>query len=206
MGNRVLDHDGSRHQRHPVILIPALVTFWAAFAPANAQDSATTGLFQMKKQTQSDIQENILNPILGAGRSSVLVDMEILVIQDTQSGSRSGSGLARRYKSSSPHEEPVRGTDDFDQDIGPDLTLHASTAAPAPKSFNLREQNSRQIKTMDESRSRVKIELANLRVSVLHDAGLPAGALAAARKTLLAVYGKTLSPDRLKLIPIAFAR
>src|SRR5882724_11119232 len=83
-------------------LATAVLTAGLAASAWAAVDAPDLGLLQeqnrIKRESEEKIQKNVLDPILGAGNAMAFVDVEMEVKIENEEATRSGMGLAEKYR------------------------------------------------------------------------------------------------------------
>ncbi|MBI4676143.1 MAG: tetratricopeptide repeat protein [Elusimicrobia bacterium] len=157
----------------PYMVMMAFVAAAAAAGGGSGIQSPDLGLLQeqnrIKAESESKIQRDILDPMLGEGKAKVFVDVEMEVKIEREEAKRSGLGLAERYKEKQGAQKGL-GAD----------TLYVLPGIPKPKTISqglstdkpesLLARQSEQTKGIEEERYAQKPVFKRMEVKVLHDA------------------------------------
>jgi len=141
----------------------------AVAASVNAPDlSLLAEQNRIKQESEAKIQNDILDPILGKGAAIPFVDVEMEVKVESEESTRSGMGLAERYR------EKV-GL----QQHGGMQTTFVLPGIPQPKTISAgkdpqkpdaaQAQQAQQLKGVQEQRYAVKPVFKKLGVTIIHD-------------------------------------
>src|SRR5579883_2768427 len=158
--------------------IPAVIALWAlagALPALGAVPAPDIGLLQeqnrIKNESEAKIQNDILDPILGKGQAVPFVDVEMEVKVESEESTRSGMGLAEKYR------EKIAGANSAGMQ-----TVEVMPGIPKPKTItgngppqkpeSASAQQAQQIKGIQEERYAVKPVFKKLGVTVIHDEGV----------------------------------
>jgi hypothetical protein len=168
------------------VLLPFLaLTAWA-------EDESLMTIHRIETETADRIQTRVLDPILGAGQSSVFVRLALGAKRQYELSDRAGEGRLMTVKTKTGIEVSTAGAFGFDSD--------PSWQVP---NGDKQIQESRQTKGAKEERIALSMSYSGFHLTILHDTKVPAGKLAAVRSALLAVY-KSEKLD-LKFHPVEFS-
>ena len=154
-------------------LIAALL-FWApstrtAFAGLVAPDLA---LLQeqnrIKADSESRIQHDVLDPILGKGKASPFVDVEMEIKAESEESMRSGMGINEKYKEKAPAPAGGMQTTFVLPGIPKPKTITQQKETPE-KPEQSQAQQAQQVKGVQEQRFAVNPVFKRMQVTVIHD-------------------------------------
>ncbi len=134
----------------------------------------------MRRETETKIKKEILDPILGADKSFVFADVELEVIAKKAEQTKEGLGVIQKYK------EKKGGANNPDTDFllpgipKPKSVLGAENKRPEAASG----QQAQQAKNVQEIRYGVETEITRFQLTVIHDETLPKDTLKIARDRL----------------------
>lgn len=182
-----------------LLLIPFLAL------AARADDESLTAIHRIETETADRIQAKVLDPILGAGQSSVFVRLRLDVKRTLELSDRVGDGQATKItvknqlsiSTAAKTKDPE--SDQFDGFGFSDFPKPPYQAASSQR----RTQESRQTKGVKEERITISNQFPAFRLVILHDVNVPPGKRANVRSALLAVY-KSENLD-LKFHPVEFS-
>lgn len=194
--------------------VRTILLFAAAFAPrANAAVVAPDiGLLQeqsrIKRESEEKIQKDVLDPILGKGMASAFVDVEMEIKVESEESTRSGMGLAERYRERMGMQKSAGMQTTFVlPGIPKPKTVAGNQGPERPESSQA--QQAQQIKGVQEERYAVKPVFKRLGVTVIHDEGVlrekPQVDLVRAR-IVDAMSQYQLSPDQVVFRPTQFKK
>lgn len=155
----------------------AVLLVWSA-APGPAAAGVVSpdlGLLQeqnrIKKDSEEKIQKDVLDPILGKGKASAFVDVEMEVKLESEESSRAGMGIAEKYKEKSPAARGGMQTTFVLPGIPKPKTITQGPEAP-DRPEQAQAQQAQQMKGVQEERFAVKPVFKRLQVTVIHDDGV----------------------------------
>lgn len=173
-----------------LMLMPLLSAIsWGAY------DSVLT-LDRVEAEVTDRIQTGVLNPILGAGKSSAFVKLTLAVKTEVEDSRRSGEGAARTRIAASPSVTASSGS--FSG-----FALDLSTAPRAGDGE--RTQESRQTKGLTNERTAVLREFEAFKIVILYDENILPKALDDVRRALLAIYGPELKIGDIRFQSASFS-
>ena len=204
----------------------ALLVSLVSAGPCRAQEGdSPTPVIQAENHAADDIQRKILDPILGADRSSVFVRLSLTVIHTENSSKQSGSGMAKKFKRKSDAVAASTGSltsdriftdfgfeDDREEDGAKRAELAASEASGGSAGAAQTAGMAAHSQTAEQSRANFvssttwRTDAAEFRVSVLYDRDIPAAEIDLARQALLDVYAGQLDAKSLRFIPTRFRK
>ena len=132
----------------------------------------------MRRETETKIKKEILDPILGADRSFVFADVELEVIAKKAEQTKEGLGIIQKYK------EKGMGQTNPDTDFllpgipKPRSVLGGENKRPEAATG----QQAQQAKNVQEIRYGLETEITRFQLSVIHDETLPKEAVKLARE------------------------
>jgi len=153
---------------------------YAADAPDNPlmETSLLEKQDSLRRETETKIKKEILDPILGADRSFVFADVELEVIAKKAEQTKEGLGIMQKYK------EKGSGADSPDTDFilpgipKPRSVLGGENKRPEAASG----QQAQQAKGVQEIRYGVETEITRFQLTVIHDEALQPAAVKLARE------------------------
>lgn len=156
----------------PALLVGALALFGAGSRAFGEARTADIGLLQeqarIKAESEQKIQTAVLDPIVGKGNAMVFVDVEMEVKIESEESTRSGMGLAEKYKEKQGMAQKAGMQTTF---VMPGIprpkTISANAAPERPESATA--QQAQQIKGVQEERFAIKPVFKRLGVTVMHD-------------------------------------
>lgn len=168
-----------------LVLLPLLaLTTWA-------EDDSLMTIHRLETETADRIQARVLDPILGAGQSSIFVKLKLEVKREYAYDDRSAEGQSTKIKSKTElvvaTTTSTANTSENDS-LFKSFGLDNSTIPPFQPNLEKRTQEARQSKGVKEERFTVSKRYTEFTVVILHDAKVPAGKLAGVRSALLASY------------------
>ncbi len=124
---------------------------------------------RVKQESEAKIQEDVLDPILGKGAAIPFVDVEMEVKVESEESTRTGMGLAERYREKQSMQAKAGMQ-----------TTYVLPGVPTPKTISSGDKNppkpdaaqatqAQQIKGVQEQRFAVKPVFKKLGVTVIHD-------------------------------------
>ena len=149
----------------------------AAAAPDYMGASLIEKQDSMRRETETKIKNEILDPILGANKSFVFADVELELIAKKAEQNKEGVGIIQKYK-----EKPAsQGGADTDF-ILPGIPKPKSVLGGDNKRPEAAQgQQAQQAKGVQEIRYGVETEINRFQVTVIHDDALPKDAVKLAR-------------------------
>lgn len=188
-------------------LIPILVVLLGA--PAHAtEDSLLWVLHRIKSETESKIQHNVLDPVMGRGRAYVFADLEFDLERTFKKSSRTGSGYASKRQSPAVPDDLFAA---FGAPAGkepkkpPEGKKKKEEAKPDPW-IKEQSQRSQQVKSDEQHWVHMEWAPSRFEIHILHDRAASPAEIASIRDILLSVYGRTLKPDKIRLTPVELAK
>ena len=153
---------------------------YAADAPDNPlmETSLLEKQDSLRREAETKIKKEILDPILGADRSFVFADVELEVIAKKAEQTKEGLGIMQKYK------EKGAGADSPDTDFilpgipKPRSVLGGENKRPEAASG----QQAQQAKGVQEIRYGVETEITRFQLTVIHDETLQPAAVKLARE------------------------
>ncbi|HCC46609.1 MAG TPA: hypothetical protein DEQ38_00585 [Elusimicrobia bacterium] len=132
----------------------------------------------LRRETETKVKKEILDPILGADRSFVFADVELEVISKKAEQTKEGMGVMQKYKEKGGSDDNVET--DF---ILPGIPKQRSVLGKDNKPPEAAQgQQAQQAKGVQEVRYGVETEITRFQLTVIHDEGLPAAAVKLARE------------------------
>lgn len=157
-----------RRTAWPVLLVAALSGAAAAFAAVQAPD---IGLLQeqnrIKQESEDKIQNEILDPILGKGNAMAFVDVDMEIKVESEESTRSGMGLAEKYKEKQGDKTAGMQTTYVMPGIPEPKTITAQATPERPEAASA--QQAQQVKGIQDQRYAVTPVFKKLGVTVMHD-------------------------------------
>lgn len=159
-------------------LIAALLLF--APGPARAQNVMDVSVMErqdgLRREAENKIKNEILDPILGEGKSFVFADVELEVVSKKAEQTKEGKGIIQKYK-----EKGATNSQDMDFLMPgipkPKSVLGGESKRPAAA----QGQQAQQGKGATETRYGVKTEITRFQVTVIHDLNISSETLTLAR-------------------------
>lgn len=156
------------------LILSAVLLAGAASYAAAADRDGLRDVYDICADTESKIQTQVLDPILGMGRAYVFLEAGAELVSSAERESKSGRG--KMHKAQAKAEEGKGADKDA-----------------------MQEQTASQEKNSSEARRSLRMELSGMKLRILHDSSVPAKALKEVKEALLALY-----PGRLKAGDIVF--
>ena len=134
----------------------------------------------MRRETETKIKKEILDPILGADRSFVFADVELEIISKKAEQNNDRLGVIQKYK------EKGSGQNTADTDFilpgipKPRSVLGADNTRPSAALG----QQAQQAKAVQETRYGLETEITRFQLTVIHDETLPKDAVKLARERI----------------------
>jgi flagellar motor switch protein FliG len=149
------------------------------------QEGMDTSLMEkqdsMRREVETKVKREILDPILGADKSFVFADVEMEVIAKKAEQTKEGVGVIQKYKEKQGGDEQGAGTDFILPGIPkPKSVLNKDNNAKRPEAAQ--GQQAQQAKGVQEIRYGLETEVTRFQLTVIHDDQLPAAALKLARE------------------------
>lgn len=172
-------------------LFAALALVMSLWTPRVAAQSAAlsnpmmeTSLMQkqdsMRREAETKVKKEILDPILGADRSFVFADVELEVITKKAEQSKEGLGVMQKYKEKGASDEAA--DTDF---ILPGIPKPRSVLGGENKRPEAAQgQQAQQAKGVQEIRYGLETEITRFQLTVIHDEQLAAASIALARERI----------------------
>ncbi|MDA8131674.1 MAG: tetratricopeptide repeat protein [Elusimicrobia bacterium] len=150
-------------------------------AGAPAQEDMGTSLMQkqdsMRREVETKIKKEILDPILGADRSFVFADVELEVIAKKAEQSKEGLGVMQKYKEKGAGQEAADTNFILPGIPKPRSVLGGDNKRPEAA----QGQQAQQAKGVQETRYGLETEITRFQLTVIHDETLPADTIKLAR-------------------------
>lgn len=190
-----------------LVLLPFIaLTAWA-------EDESLTTIHRIETETADRIQTRVLDPILGAGQSSVFVKLRLEVKREYEYSDRSGEGRSTKMRSkmeigvgttmvASPFQEVTEAFSGFGFS-GTPTHLKAANVPWQESSEQKQNQEASQTKGVKEERYAMWTYHKDFRVIILHDAKVPQSKLSSVRSALLAIY--KLEYPKIDFHPVEFS-
>ncbi|PIU19415.1 MAG: hypothetical protein COT18_07645 [Elusimicrobia bacterium CG08_land_8_20_14_0_20_59_10] len=162
-------------------LISILLLF--APGPARAQNAMDVSVMErqdgLRREAETKIKTEILDPILGEGKSFVFADVELEVVSKKAEQTKEGKGIIQKYK-----EKGATNSQDMDFLMPgipkPKSVLGGESKRPAAA----QGQEAQQAKGATETRYGVKTEITRFQVTVIHDLNISSETLTLARSRI----------------------
>ncbi len=185
--------------------LAALLVWAPALRPASAAIVAPDlTLLQeqhrIKTESEDKIQREILDPILGKGKAAPFVDVDMEVKAESEESTRSGMGVAEKYKEKAPAARGGMQTTFVLPGIPKPKTITAQQSPEKPEQSQA--QQAQQIKGVEEQRYALNPVFKRLQVTIIHDDGVldpvkDALRLALVRNRIVDAMGQyKLQPDQ----------
>ena len=161
-----------------LLLAALLASLPALVASQNMDSSLMEKQDAMRRETETKVKKEILDPILGADRSFVFADVELEVIAKKAEQTKEGLGVIQKYK------EKGGGANNPDTDFllpgipKPKSVLGAENKRPEAASG----QQAQQAKNVQEIRYGLETEITRFQLTVIHDETLAKEAVKLARE------------------------
>ena len=126
---------------------------------------------RIKAESEAQIQKDILDPILGKGKAAPFVDVEMEVKLESEESTRSGMGVAEKYKEKAPGPKGGMQTTFVLPGIPKPKTITQGPETP-DRPEQSQAQQAQQMKGVQEERFAVKPVFKRLNVTVIHDDGV----------------------------------
>ncbi len=123
---------------------------------------------RIKAESEARIQNDVLDPILGKGKASPFVDVEMEVKAESEESTREGMGIAEKYKEKNPAASKGMQTTFVLPGIPKPKTITQQAENPE-KPEQSSAQQAQQIKGVQEQRFAVNPVFKRLQVTVIHD-------------------------------------
>ena len=131
--------------------------------------------------TESKIQVQVLDSLLGRGKAFAFLEMKAEVKANSEEEGKSGEGELISEGEASEAKTEKEGKE------------------------KKQKQSARQIKKSAEEKTVLRLELRAMKLRLLHDASLSPEALKAVKETLLALYPEKLKSEDIAFVPAVFA-
>jgi tetratricopeptide (TPR) repeat protein len=179
----------------------------SSFAAIVAPDLA---LLQEQNRIKSDseqrIQHDVLDPILGKGKASPFVDVEMEVKAESEESTREGMGINEKYKEKAPAASGGMQTTFVLPGIPKPKTITSQKETPE-KPEQSQAQQAQQIKGVQEQRFAVNPVFKRMQVTVIHDDTVlkePAQVELVRARIVDAMGQYKLAPDQISFRPTKF--
>lgn len=171
-----------------IVLTAALLS--GLFPPARGQENpgaadAGAGLSVIEKQdalrreTETKIKREILDPILGEGKSFVFADVELEIIARKSDQSREGLGVMQKYKEKGGQDAEKQESEFLLPGIPKPKSVMGGRSGPPAAATGQQAQQSQGIQ---ETRYGAETEINRFQVTVIHDETLAPEPVALARE------------------------
>jgi len=159
-----------------------LAVLFALPVPLASQVGMDSSLMEkqdsMRRETETKVKKEILDPILGADRSFVFADVELEVIAKKAEQNKEGLGIIQKYKEKGSGQGSNADTDFLLPGIPkPRSILGGDNKRPEAASG----QQAQQAKNVQEIRYGLETEITRFQLTVIHDETLPKEAVKLAR-------------------------
>lgn len=177
-----------------IIVCPLLAVLCAAPGPLRGADTMDVSLLEkqdsLRREVETKIKEEILQPIMGPGKSYVFVDLELEIIARKAEQTKEGLGIVQKYK-----EKPGGGSSNNTEFLLPGIPKpKAVLGADNKRPETAQGQQAEQGKAVQEIRWGVQTEINRFQVTVLYDEAVSSAAVALARDRV----GEFLLPYKIK--------
>ncbi len=167
------------------LLLTLLLALPLLAAPLRAQDAMDSSLMgrqdSLRRETETKIKKEILDPILGADKSFVFADVEMEVISKKAEQTKEGVGVIQKYKEKQGNEGESPAIDFILPGIPkPKSVLGKDNPNKRPEAA--RGQQAQQAKGVQEIRYGLETEITRFQLTVIHDDLLPAATIKLARE------------------------
>lgn len=163
------------------LLAALLALLPAPAAPQNMDSSLMEKQDSMRRETETKVKKEILDPILGADRSFVFADVELEVIAKKAEQNKEGLGIIQKYKEKGSGQGGGADTDFLLPGIPkPRSILGTDNKRPEAASG----QQAQQAKNVQEIRYGLETEITRFQLTVIHDETLARDILKIARDRL----------------------
>ena len=167
------------------LLLPLLLALPLLAAPLRAQTGMDSSLMErqdsLRRETETKIKKEILDPILGADKSFVFADVELEVISKKAEQTKEGVGVIQKYKEKQGGEGESPAIDFILPGIPkPKSVLGKDNPNKRPEAAQ--GQQAQQAKGVQEIRYGLETEITRFQLTVIHDDLLPAAAIKLARE------------------------
>jgi tetratricopeptide (TPR) repeat protein len=152
--------------------LAALIAWAPAVTPAAAAIAAPDlAILQeqnrIKTESEARIQRDVLDPILGKGKSAPFVDVEMEVKTESEETTRAGMGVSEKYKEKAPASRGGMQTTYVLPGIPKPKTITAQQSPERPEASQA--QQAQQEKGIQQQRFAVSPVFKRLQVTVIHD-------------------------------------
>ncbi|HAZ08930.1 MAG TPA: hypothetical protein DCZ01_10510 [Elusimicrobia bacterium] len=161
---------------------------------------------RIKTESELKIQRDVLDPILGKGRSASFVDVEMEVKVESEEKTSSGMGLAEKYKEKAPAVRGGMQTTFVLPGIPKPKTIIQGPQTPL-RPEQSQAQQAQLIKGVQEERYALKPVFKRLQVTVMHDDGVlkEKAQVELVRTRIVEAMGQyRLTPDQVAFRPTKF--
>ena len=167
------------------LLLTLLLALPLLAAPLRSQDAMDSSLMErqdsLRRETETKIKKEILDPILGADKSFVFADVELEVISKKAEQTKEGVGVIQKYKEKQGGEGENAAIDFILPGIPkPKSVLGKDNPNKRPEAAQ--GQQAQQAKGVQEIRYGLETEITRFQLTVIHDDLLPAAAIKLARE------------------------
>lgn len=135
----------------------------------------------LRREAETKVKKEILDPILGADRSFVFADVELEVIAKKAEQTKEGVGVMQKYKEKGAGDE-APDTDFILPGIPKPRSVLGKDANKRPEAAQ--GQQAQQAKGVQEVRYGVETEITRFQLTVIHDEALQPAAVKLARERI----------------------
>ena len=144
----------------------------------------------MRREVEAKIKNEILDPIMGPGRSFVFADVEMEIIARKAEQTKEGLGIMQKYK-----EKPASGSTGSTDFLLPGIPKPISVLGTENKRPSAAQgQQAQQAKGVEETRWGIQTEINRLLVTVIYDDKVSSATVSIARGRV----GEFLLPYKIK--------
>jgi len=162
---------------------------------ASARSGGQLGtLYRINSETESKIQAQVLDRMLGQGRAFAFLEMKAEVKSDSDETSKDGIGKLNTRSPESPAEMEAEGAD----------KAAGKKDGTNKKGTSTREQSASQVKKNAEKKDVVNFTLRSMKLRILHDAALSPDKLKAVKEALTALYPEKLKAEDISFVAASF--
>lgn len=151
-------------------------------------------LYRINSETESKMQAQVLDRMLGPGKAFAFLEMKAEVKSDSDETSKDGIGKLLTQMPETPGELEGEAADKED----------VKKAGKTKKGKSTKEQSASQVKKSAEKKDVFNFTLRSMKLRVLHDAALSPDKLKAVKGALLALYPEKLKAEDISFVAAAF--
>ncbi|MBI5247822.1 MAG: tetratricopeptide repeat protein [Elusimicrobia bacterium] len=155
-----------------IVAFAVLLAWSAALRAGAGVVSPDLGLLEQQNHIKADselkIQRDVLDTILGKGKASPFVDVEMEVKLESEESQRSGMGVAEKYKEKAPGPKGGMQTTFVLPGIPKPKTITQGPETPDRPEAS-QAQQAQQMKGVQEERFSIKPTFKRFQVTVIHD-------------------------------------